>query len=65
MESGEKWPVNFACDSACRKSAHEANGFASFLKEGMLRIFCPKKSDGFGRVLEASMLTARPPKPLH
>jgi hypothetical protein len=28
---------------------HGANGFTSLLNEGMLRIFRPKKSDGFGR----------------
>jgi hypothetical protein len=27
---------------------HGANGFTSLLKEGMLWIFRPKKSDGFG-----------------
>jgi hypothetical protein len=29
---------------------HVTNGFTSPLKEGMLRIFSPKKSNGFGRV---------------
>jgi hypothetical protein len=29
---------------------HETDGFASPLKEGMLRIFSPEKSDCFGRV---------------
>jgi hypothetical protein len=28
---------------------HGANSFTSLLKEGMLRIFSPEKSDGFGR----------------
>jgi hypothetical protein len=28
---------------------HGANCFTSLLKEGMLRIFLPEKSDGFGR----------------
>jgi hypothetical protein len=28
---------------------HGANGFTFLPKEGMLRIFSPKKSDGFGR----------------
>jgi hypothetical protein len=27
----------------------EANGFISLSKEGMLKIFSPEKSDGFGR----------------
>jgi hypothetical protein len=43
---------------------HGANGFTSPPKEGMMRIFSPESSDGFGRVGEASMLTARQPKPL-
>jgi hypothetical protein len=48
MELGEKWPVNFACDSNshvnCRDFLHAvnlrhgANSFTSLLKEGMLRI---------------------------
>jgi hypothetical protein len=56
----EKWPVNFACDSDFhvnrRVLLHAANllhgtdGFISLLKEGMLLIFSPEKSDGFGRV---------------
>jgi hypothetical protein len=29
---------------------HGTNGFTSLLKEVVLRIFCPEKSDGFGRV---------------
>jgi hypothetical protein len=28
---------------------HGTKGFTSLLKEGMLRFFRPKKSDGFGR----------------
>jgi hypothetical protein len=34
----------------CRKARHGTDGFASPPKEGVLRIFSPKKSDGFGRV---------------
>jgi hypothetical protein len=55
---GEKWPVSLACDSDfrenCRVLLHAANvrletgGFTSPLKEGMLWIFLPEKSDGFG-----------------
>jgi hypothetical protein len=30
---------------------HGANGFTSLLKEGMLRIFSPEKSDGFSPIL--------------
>ena len=29
---------------------HGTDGFTSLPKEGVLRIFCPEKSDGFGRV---------------
>ena len=29
---------------------HGTNGFTSLPKEGVLRIFSPEKSDGFGRV---------------
>ena len=29
---------------------HGTDGFTSPPKEGVLRIFCPEKSDGFGRV---------------
>jgi hypothetical protein len=57
---GEKWPVNFACCSDFhinRKGfshatnlRHGADGFTSPPKEGMLRIFSPEKSDGFGQV---------------
>jgi hypothetical protein len=34
----------------CRKTRHGTDGFTSPLKEGVLRIFSPEKSDGFGRV---------------
>jgi hypothetical protein len=38
--------------------------FTASPKEGILRIFrMPEKSNGFGRVPVASMLTTRPPKP--
>ena len=38
--------------------------FTSALKEGILRIFrTPEKSNSFGRVPVASMLTTRSPKP--
>jgi hypothetical protein len=57
---GEKWPVNLACDSdfhvTRRIRLHAANlrhgkdGFTAPPKEGMLWIFLPEKSDGFGRV---------------
>jgi hypothetical protein len=58
---GVKWPVNLACDSDFhvnrRLLLHAANlqhgtdGFTSPPKEGMLWIFSPEKSDGFGRVI--------------
>jgi hypothetical protein len=34
----------------CRKARHGTDGFTSPLKEGVLRIFSPEKSDGFGWV---------------
>jgi hypothetical protein len=34
----------------CRKARHGTNGFTSPPKEGVLKIFPPEKSDGFGRV---------------
>jgi hypothetical protein len=50
---------------------HGTDGFTSPPNEGVLRIFPPEKSDGFGRVRtrelgvpEASALTPRPLKPL-
>jgi hypothetical protein len=56
---GEKLPVKLACDSDShvnhRVPLHAANlrhgidGFTSPPKEGMLWIFSPEKSDGFGR----------------
>jgi hypothetical protein len=33
----------------CRKARHETNGYTSPPKEGVLRIFSPEKSEGFGR----------------
>jgi hypothetical protein len=57
---GEKWPVKFSLTMRlprhCRvlkhaaKLRHGADGFTSLPKEGMLRIFPPEKSEGFGRV---------------
>jgi hypothetical protein len=34
----------------CLKARHGKDGFTSPLKEGVLRIFLPEKSDGFGQV---------------
>jgi len=39
---------------------HGANGFTSLLKEGVLRIFLPQKSDGFGRVWTRELGYQRP-----
>jgi hypothetical protein len=71
---GEKWPVNLACDSDFHVShrvllhaknlRHGTDGFTYPPKEGMLWNFSHEKSNGFGRVPEASMLTTRPRKPL-
>jgi hypothetical protein len=57
---GEKWPVNLACDSYfhvyrrnllhAENLQHGTDGFTSPPKKGMLLIFSPAKSDGFGRV---------------
>jgi hypothetical protein len=52
---GEKLPRNFAesgdfLSFTCRKARHGTDGFTSPPKEGVLRDFSPKKSDGFGRV---------------
>jgi hypothetical protein len=57
---GKKWPIKFSlqCDfhGNCRgflhaeKLRHGTDRFTSPLKEGMLGIFSPEKSDGFGQV---------------
>jgi hypothetical protein len=67
MELGEKWSVYLACDSEFyvnpRVLLHAANlrqwadGFTSPPKEGMLWIFSPEKSDGFGRVRTLDLCT--------
>jgi hypothetical protein len=36
------------CSFTCRKARHGTDGFTSPPKEGVLRIFSPQKSDGFG-----------------
>jgi hypothetical protein len=55
----EKWPrilpkvatsTPLSCSFTCRKARHGADGFTSPPKEGVLRIFSPEKSDGFGWV---------------
>jgi hypothetical protein len=56
---GNKWPrillkvttsTSLLCSFTCRKARHGTDRFTSPPKEGVLRIFSPKKSDGFGRV---------------
>jgi hypothetical protein len=56
---GEKWSkilpevatsTSLLCSFTYRKSRHGTDGFTSHQKEGVLRIFSPEKSDGFGRV---------------
>jgi hypothetical protein len=56
---GEKWPrilpkvttsMSLLGSFTCRKARYGTGGFTSPPKEGELRIFSPKKSDGFGRV---------------
>jgi hypothetical protein len=57
--TGEKWPVNLACDFNfhinhrdflhATNLRHRAEGFISPPKEGMLWIFSSEKSDGFGQ----------------
>jgi hypothetical protein len=57
---GGKWPVKFSLTMRlprhCRVLLHATKllrgtgGFISPPKEGMLRIFSPEKSDGFGWV---------------
>jgi hypothetical protein len=57
---GEKWPVKFSQTIRLPRNywvllhaanlRHGTDGFTSPPKEGMLRIFRPEKSDGFGRV---------------
>jgi hypothetical protein len=42
------------------KLRHGTNGFTSPLKEGVLRIFLPQKSDGFGRVRTRELGYQRP-----
>jgi hypothetical protein len=56
---GEKWPrilpkvttsTSLLGSFTCRKTRHGTDGFTAPPKEGVLRIFSPEKSDGFGRV---------------
>jgi hypothetical protein len=56
---GEKWTrilpkvatsTSLLGSFTCRKVRHGTGGFTSPPKEGVLMIFSPEKSDGFGRV---------------
>jgi hypothetical protein len=58
---GEKWPIKFSLMITtsteivrdflhAAKLRHGTDSYTSPLKEGMLRIFSPEKSDGFGLV---------------
>jgi hypothetical protein len=68
----EKWPVNLDCDLDSHvnhrvllhaaKLRHGTDGFTSHPKEGMLWIFSPEKSKGFGRVRTRDLEYQRPPK---
>jgi hypothetical protein len=67
---GEKWLVNLACDSNSHvnhrvllhaaKLRHGTDGFTSPLKEGMLWVSSPEKSDGFGREQTHDLRYQRP-----
>jgi hypothetical protein len=48
----------------CRKAWHGTDGFTSPRKEGVLRIFSPEKSDGFGRVWTRELGYQRPARSL-
>jgi hypothetical protein len=70
MVLGEKLQVNLACDFDyyvnrrvllhAAKLRHGTDGFTSPQKEGMLWIFSPEKSDGFGRVRTRDLGYQRP-----
>jgi hypothetical protein len=58
---GKKWPIKFSLTIMtsmeivrdflrAAKLRHGTNSITSPPKEGMLRIFLPKKSEGFGQV---------------
>jgi hypothetical protein len=55
---GKKWPrilpkvatsTTLLGSFTCRKARYGIDGFTSPPKEGVLRVFSPEKSDGFGR----------------
>jgi hypothetical protein len=68
---GKKWPIKFSLTITtsteivrdflhAANMRHETDGFISPPKEGMLRIFSPKKSNGFGQVLTRELGYQRP-----
>jgi hypothetical protein len=52
--------VTFRDLSHAVKLRHETDGFTSPPKEGVLRIFSPSKSDGFGRMRTCELGYQRP-----
>jgi hypothetical protein len=65
----EKWPrilpkmaisMSLLGSFTCRKARHGTDDFTSPLKEGVLRIFLPEKSDGFGQVWTRELGYQRP-----
>jgi hypothetical protein len=65
--TGEKWPVNLACDSDFHVNLlhaanlrHGTDGFTSLPKESMLWIFLAEKSYGSGRVRTRDLGYQRP-----
>jgi hypothetical protein len=66
---GEKWlrilpnvatSTSLLASFTCRKARYGTDGFTSSPKEGVLRIFSPEKSDGFGRVWTRELGYQRP-----
>jgi hypothetical protein len=77
--TGEKWPrilpkvatsTSLLGSFTCHKARHRTDGFTSPPKEGVLRIFSPKKSEASAGFEPANLgtkgqpATSRPPKPL-
>jgi hypothetical protein len=70
---GEKWPrilpkvatsMLLLGSFTCRKARHGTDSFTSPPKEGVLRIFSPKKSNGFGLVWTRELGYQRPARNL-
>jgi hypothetical protein len=66
---GEKWPrillkvatsTSLLGSFTCRKARHGTDGLICPPKEGVLRIFSPENSDGFGRVWTHELGYQRP-----